>query len=676
MIERRIWSTHRQFVTAAVVAMLLAGLLGGMLLWQTLTERGHALDVARLRLQQQATVLAEHASRSLEAVDLLLASAIAYRDVDQSPGHWYNRLQRTQLFLPQLFGLQVFDANGRLVFDGHRTSPQPFTFADQAFFHAHRDQRRAFFLDRPTRLGGRWLMPLSRRMEDAGGSFAGVLRALVDIGYFGEFYSHGESGDLSHVVLFDHQGTVYANWTPQQPAGPVGGNAADLLHLPPDAVWHDLQVQVQEESLLALTRLADFPLTLAAVRWRQEVLAPWRTRFTATLTGLVLLSVGSIGFLWLWRKQMRLRCRIEQTLRLYERALAASTNGIVITERRSPRDHPIVYANPGFAALTGYDPGEVLGKDPRLLHRDDREQPALEAIRQAVAREETIQTTLRNYRRDGTPFWCEVLISPVRDDKGRVRHFLGVQRDVSDQRRAAVELERMNRELAGSNAELEQFAYVASHDLQQPLRTIASYLTLLQRHLGDSLDEDGRTFIGFAVDGAKRMHELIVDLLEYSRITRRGVPFETVDCDRILAEAQQDLRLAIAETHTTLEISRMPGVWGDPAQIRRLFENLIGNAIKYVAPGRPPVVRILAERDGEMWRFCVEDNGIGIPPEARERVFLIFQRLHTRGDYPGNGIGLAVCRKIVERHGGRMWVESEVSQGSRFYFTLPETAPE
>ncbi len=230
----------------------------------------------------------------------------------------------------------------------------------------------------------------------------------------------------------------------------------------------------------------------------------------------------------------------------------------------------------------------------------------------------------------------------------------------------------MNRELVASNAELEQFAYVASHDLQQPLRTVTSYLQLLQRHLGTSLDEDGRTFIGFAVEGAKRMHELIIDLLDYSRISRHGDPFQIIDTGQLLDEARQDLRLAIAEAGAIITVDALPMGLGDASQIRRVFENLIGNAIKYRAPSRAPEVRVMVQKLNRFWQFCIADNGIGIAREDLDRVFLIFQRLHGREDYPGNGIGLAVCRKIIERHGGRIWVESEPGQGSRFYFTLPE----
>jgi PAS domain S-box-containing protein len=614
-------------------------------------------------------------------VDLSVATALTYRESGRTPDGWpegwYERLRRALLFLPQVNRLQVFAADGRLEYDSHRSDPARRDAANERFFHAHQLQRMEFVLDRPLRQGGRWLIPMSRRIDGEDGAFAGVLRALVDVGYFAEFYSQAESGEVDRALLFDHDGTVLVNWTPRQPSGPVGGLVGELLPLAGPSGPPGLRVTEDDQTLVALSQLPDFPLSLAVARSKQAVLAPWYNGLRTTLAGLALLATATGGFLWLSARQARQRCEIDQTLRLFQRALEASTSGVLITERGRGGEvgNPIVYANNSFTRLTGYELADVMGRDPRFLHAHDRDQPALDLIRSALEREEPVRTVLRNYRRDGSPYWSELLIAPVRNDHGRVTHFLGVQRDVSEQRRAAEERERMNRELAASNDELEQFAYVASHDLQQPLRTVSNYLQLLERHLGTDIDEDARTFISFAVDGAKRMHELIVDLLEFSRISRRGSPFQPIATVQVMAEAQKDLGSAVAEAEAVVLADDLPPVHGDPSQIRRLFENLIGNAIKYRSPDRRPEVRVTVQKLNGFWQFCVADNGIGIPHDELERVFLIFQRLHGRDEYPGSGIGLAVCRKIVERHGGRIWAESELGQGSRFYFTLPEVVP-
>ncbi len=230
--------------------------------------------------------------------------------------------------------------------------------------------------------------------------------------------------------------------------------------------------------------------------------------------------------------------------------------------------------------------------------------------------------------------------------------------------------EQMQAALERSNAELEQLAYVASHDMQEPLRMVASYLQLVAQRYQGRLDAEADEFIGYAVDGAKRMQALINDLLAYSRVSTKARPFERTDCSEIAAVAQANLRMAIADSGARVHVSALPVVMGDAMQLTQLFQNLIGNAIKFHGTD-PPEVWVEAERGEAGWRFTVRDNGIGIAPEYFERIFVLFQRLHGRREYPGTGIGLALCKKIVERHGGSIGVASEPGSGSSFFFTLP-----
>ncbi len=254
------------------------------------------------------------------------------------------------------------------------------------------------------------------------------------------------------------------------------------------------------------------------------------------------------------------------------------------------------------------------------------------------------------------------------------RRFVAVLRDITERKRAEQALAARAEALARSNEELQQFAYVASHDLQEPLRTVASFCELLRRRYHGKLGAEADEFIDFAVDGARRMQSLIRDLLDLSRITTRGRPFVAVDANALLEETVRGLGTAIEEAGARIEFAGLPTLRGDPAQLEQLFANLLGNAIKYRSE-RAPRITVTAEREGEGWRFCVADNGIGIEEEFQQRIFQIFQRLHTREEYGGNGIGLALCRKIVARHGGRIWVESHKGEGSRFFFWLPDRPP-
>jgi len=231
-------------------------------------------------------------------------------------------------------------------------------------------------------------------------------------------------------------------------------------------------------------------------------------------------------------------------------------------------------------------------------------------------------------------------------------------------------LERKAQELARSNADLEQFAYVASHDLQEPLRTVASFAQLLQKRYRGKLDASADDFIHYIVDGATRMQGLIIDLLAYSRVGRSGKEFVPTNCTAVFDQAVTNLQVAVAECGAVVTHDPLPTVQTDGTQLVQLFQNLIGNSIKF-RDTQTPRVHVAAERKASEWVFSVKDNGKGIDPQYAGRIFEVFQRLHTRTEYPGSGIGLSISKKIVERHGGRIWVESQLNQGATFFFTLP-----
>lgn len=258
-----------------------------------------------------------------------------------------------------------------------------------------------------------------------------------------------------------------------------------------------------------------------------------------------------------------------------------------------------------------------------------------------------------------------------KNSAGEAQGVFAAARDITQQREATDALAASARALARSNAELEQFAYVASHDLQEPLRMVVGYVQLLEKRLADKLDADTREFMGFAVDGALRMQNLIQDILAYSRVSTKGQPLAPVDSAAALKEALDQLASRIAETGAVVEAQSLPVVMADRSQLVQLFQNLIGNAIKF-CKGQAPRVHVEAAHEAGRWRFSVTDNGIGIAAEYRAQLFVIFKRLHTRREYPGTGIGLAVCKSIVERHGGEIGIESAPAGGSVFWFTVPE----
>jgi len=272
-----------------------------------------------------------------------------------------------------------------------------------------------------------------------------------------------------------------------------------------------------------------------------------------------------------------------------------------------------------------------------------------------------------------TPFGPRYYLStkaPYRDAAGNIIGLIGVTRDITARKQAEEKLLKLTEDLKRSNADLEQFAYTASHDLQEPLRVVAGFVELLGRRYKDKLDDKAYEYIHYSVDGVRRMQMLIKDLLQYSQIATKGKAFTPANCSVALEHAIYNLHRAIEESGAEITYDLLPTITSDSAQIGRLFQNLIGNAIKYRSNERLRI-HISAERKGQEWAFSVRDNGIGIDPKFKDRIFVVFQRLHTREEYSGTGIGLAICKKIVERHCGRIWVESEPGKGSTFFFTLP-----
>ncbi|MBY0455506.1 MAG: PAS domain S-box protein [Burkholderiaceae bacterium] len=318
---------------------------------------------------------------------------------------------------------------------------------------------------------------------------------------------------------------------------------------------------------------------------------------------------------------------------------------------------------------------QVAGKPVEGLIAPEHRQ-AFADMHQRVLNGESVQLAFEIIGLKGGRHWMETHAVPIQENGQTVQ--LAVTRDITQRKLVEDALQQQTQALARSNAELEQFAYIASHDLRQPLRMITSYVQMLERRLAEKLDGDTRQMMHFVADGATRMDQMLVSLLEYSRVGRKGQPLVSMSSREGVDEALRFLAPAISEASATVRIvGDWPDIMVSRDEFTRLWQNLIGNAVKYRAPDRTPELEITVAPDDEGWRFCVADNGIGIDPGQFDRLFRVFQRLHTRNKYEGTGVGLAVARKIVERHGGRIWVESDgLDQGCRFCFTLPVRPPE
>jgi PAS domain S-box-containing protein len=328
--------------------------------------------------------------------------------------------------------------------------------------------------------------------------------------------------------------------------------------------------------------------------------------------------------------------------------------------------------NAGAAELFGYRGDEMIGRSVTVLIPDRLLEDEHRVVEQVVHGEQVeLFDTIRR-KKDGTLVPVSLRISPIKDSNGHIVGASTIVRDITEQKRIEEQRRLLVVDLERSNLELEQFASVASHDLQEPLRMVSSYTQLLEQRYTDKLDDTAREFIAYAVDGAKRMQRLINDLLEFSRVGTRGKSPVAVDANVVLSAVRANLSVAIEAAGARVTNEELPTVVADQTQLSQLLQNLIGNAIKFHGT-KPPCIHIAASERPAEWIFTVRDNGIGIEPEYFDRIFAIFQRLHGVSEYPGTGIGLAVCKRIAERHGGRIWVESDPGNGSIFSFSLPKS---
>lgn len=359
----------------------------------------------------------------------------------------------------------------------------------------------------------------------------------------------------------------------------------------------------------------------------------------------------------------------EQRLRLI---IDAAPNGMLMINRGGE----IVLVNSQIEKLFQYERDELIGQSIEILvpeasrakHPASRE----DFFREPKARSMGSGRDLFGLRKDGSQIPVEIGLNPL-TSQGETFVVASVV-DITERKRAEALLQEKLLELERSNEDLQQFAYVCSHDLQEPLRVISNYTQLLARRYAEALDEDAKEFIEFTVDATKRMQELINDLLLYSRVQTKGQEFKETDCSIVVEMAIANLKIAIEESSGRVICGPLPTIKADSSQLLQLFQNLISNAIKFRSKD-PPEISISAKDTGSSWTITVQDNGQGFDMKYASRIFIIFQRLHRKEKYPGSGIGLAVCKKIVERHGGRISVESEPDKGSAFQFTLPKLKP-
>lgn len=480
-----------------------------------------------------------------------------------------------------------------------------------------------------------------------------------------------EVGENGHVIVLDPAGLVavhpeldlqareyseYASLAAVKAA--FAGNAVSTRYIDPFS-QREVAASIQPKLVAGRTwvTISQQPV--------EEAYAPishlrWQIAIAAVIAAL--LGVATVvGLGKISQRFRRLSCELSarnHELTQLSHIIQSSNDAILSTTTAGI----ITSWNPGAERVYGYSAAEALGKPVKMLCPSELLDSQDGLLSRASQGERIVNYEAPRIAKNNRPLTVSISIAPLKAEDGQIQGTTSITRDITEQRRT-------ERELARSNAELEQFAYVASHDLREPLRVITSFSQMLSKRAAAKLDEDEKLYLSQIHDGADRMRNLIQDLLEYSRLKSDSKPFTAVDCNEVVTVARKNLALVFEENNVALEADNLPKVSGDFGQLTRLFQNLIDNAIKFKGASSPRI-RISAREQGEQWHFEFQDNGIGIDPQHFKRIFAIFQRLHTREEYPGTGIGLSICKRIVERHGGQIWVDSQPGEGSTFHFTL------
>ena len=653
--ERRIFATRGRVVALAAACILPMWVFVGVLSFLS-------FDRGRETLEDSLSVAARTQMRDIEhqigGIEATLQALATSRELDR---HDYAAFQaQAEEVVGHSGGLNVvlLDASGRQIVNTLQPYGSPLPAEPPPFFS------RAMETGHPI-LSDLFVGPVTGQYMVAvaipvlrDGHVVNVLCLSLDSRHLTPILRQEGYPSTWVAAVLDGGGTVVARI--REPEKYVGRKAApsvlNAIRAQPHGVV-DVDSLEGTPILAAFSRSDRTGWTIVIAVPRQALEAELKHSLWLSLSGATGLFLFTFLAAWLLWRSFDASERAGERSRLL---LQHASDGVHILDAEGN----VLEASDSFCRMLGYERAEVIGMNVLRWDAQLSQAEVVEAIRQQMDHSGTTTFETRHRRKNGHIFDVEVSGHPLQLDGRTVLY--NSARDITARKQAEADLRKVNQEL-------EQFAYVASHDLREPLRMIGSYLTLLERRYADRLDADGKDFLEFARDGAMRMDRMVLDLLAFSRIGRMGDPFARVALADIVATAVGNLQLVIEDSKAEIRIAaNLPTVTGSRGELVRLIQNLVGNALKYRHPDRAPQVTIGCRHDEDSWVISVGDNGIGIAAEYFERIFAIFQRLHTRDQYDGTGIGLAICRRIVEHHGGRIWLDSTPDVGTTFYFTLPE----
>ena len=644
-------------------------------------ERDLAIQDARAETANLARLLEEHARQSLHRVELTLSDAnhrVTLVDHEARAGNRDLR-QQLQSLLPSdglVRGFELIDPKGAVLIStlsnvgGKGSSLPPRDWSAPAQKLQPRVGVGALEADRE----GRWALPVVQQVTAPDGRIDGVLTAIVDPAYFQSLFDAIDTGRNGFVTLFHAQGWMLAT----SPANDAlfARNWRDVPmfdeHLPRSPTGTVQQVMAHDgtERVYSYRALKDYPVVVLIGVSLTDALADWRARVLWDSALLALMSVLLTGAAAVMARHLTRREAAERSLAESAEQTRAIVGGVADGIVTINRHGQIESVNRAGETIFGYPAQALVKREARMLLADPPEQDAstTEWLARALQKSAGQRTEATGRRNDGSVFPMEISITRI--DRSGQPLYIGLVRDITQRKRFETELQVQRTELEVMNRELEDFAFLSSHDLQEPLRKIRSFAQLLRQRIGATLEERSVSYLDYIEEAGGRLQALIRDLLEYSRTSRGPLTLEAVDLKQLTVAVVNDLSSAIAEARAQVEIGDMPVVQADATQLRLLLQNLLSNALKFRGT-RTPAISVWAEADGSTCWLSVRDNGIGIDPKYHAAIFQSLRRLHTREQYLGTGLGLAICTRVAERHGGHLRVASAPDRGSVFTLTLP-----
>ncbi|MBI2239845.1 MAG: PAS domain-containing protein [Magnetospirillum gryphiswaldense] len=674
--------TTRLIVMVAVVVGLAVLGVAGAVFEILRNSRAEAIESAEQSTRSTALALTGAVSRTVQSIDVLLQSAagrVAEWDLSHPFTERDQEIRRLLRFMPHIRQMAVIAADGTILADSGDRSMTARLDKKALFAEARAapipmvvgSLRFGRFLGAAAPNSSHQYLPFMR-LADLGGQAGPVLLiAAVNPLYFKDVFSSVELPSSARLRLWRYDGTLLVG-----ELGDGEGEHADdplfttQLKVSEYGTFIDSSRPRDGAMITSYRTTLNWPLVVSVGMSRDEVLADWTDGALPLLWPAGALTLALLAAAAVLTRSLISRARAEAMLLLSERVLETMSNGVAISDATAP-DLPLVYVNPAFERTTGYTSDQVLGRNPRFLHGDDRDQSALGDVRAALADGRSVEAVLRNYRADGTPYWNELTISAVRSLSGRLTHFVAIQRDITDQEKHRAQLAEAYGRIERYSAELERFSFILAHHLQEPARHISVYAQLVARALEGNGDDEIRNNLTYLSKAGARLKELLRDVQLYLAMDRLVMTGGVCQAEAVL-DKEWEAR-SRDKGDVDLISGALPKLQVSSRRLADLFGILIDNSLVFRHPDRPLRVKVEAEKvENGFWRFSFTDNGLGIPPEFLDKVFGVFERLHGRDHFPGNGVGLAIARKLVETLGGTIHAESDGVSGTTIVLTLPE----